>query len=298
GIWYLVLALALVLAGTVVTAQDQLKPMTIQVVIGPDGAVKIIDAKTGKEISGDHVYKVQAKKIQGKPIDQKELAEFYLKLQKVLEIEKGDALDKKALEELHRALQELEKLKADKKGGDKKPGIIKPIEIEIELQKPGDEEPRVIVVGKKKVVDAGPLSVDQKLDLILKQLDELRRDVDGIKKRLDGKPSDKVRLWNVPGGGDAKPRIQVIPLPGGDKKIIIQRIQGLPGGDAGKDIKAEVRKRLEDALKKLDGDRPKPAPPANPELKRIEELERAIEAVRRQLEDARLELKKSKGGGK
>ena len=84
----LCLGLAGLLTGTIVSAQDAAKPITIQVVVGPDGTIKILDAKTGKEIAGACVIKVQAQpgqiQIQGQ----------------------GQPLDKKQLEELHKLLQE------------------------------------------------------------------------------------------------------------------------------------------------------------------------------------------------
>ena len=278
--------------------------MAFKVLVGPDGVIKLIDVNTGKEVPADKIITHQRVTLPGdtKPrvigggrIDPKELEEL---------LDKALQNDKAALENLHRALEKLHEIEAGKDApkkpdAAKNPGITKPIEIEIELKK-GDDKPRIIIVDKKKIVEPGPMSVDRKLDLILKQLDELRRDVDGIKKRLDGKPADRIGVWQVvPGGKDAKPgtdalpRIQVLPLDGDKKKIIIQRIRGLPGGDAGKDIKDAVRKRLEDAIKKLEVNRLRAVPPAGgADLKRVEELERALEAVRRQLEEARQELKK------
>jgi hypothetical protein len=265
----LCLGLGILLSGSV-SAQDAPKPIAIQVVIGADGSVKVIDTRTGKAID-DAVLKLLAKP-------------------GAVEVPQ---LDKKQIDDLRKALD-------------------KAIEAEFKAQ----SEPK----REKPAAD----SVDKKLDLILKQLGELRRDVDQIKSRLDGKRPDGPAWQIVPIPGkdkDKKPGIQfeleLVPQdkgkakkPGIQLEIVPIRDKGQKRDDdpaiqkaldflrkkqageskPGSKIDPDVMKRLEDLIKAIreqEANRPPVPPPPQSDAERIEELQRALERVRRDLEAIR-----------
>jgi hypothetical protein len=181
-----------------------------------------------------------------------------------------------------------------------------------------------------------PNSVDKKLDLILKQLDEIRRDVNQLKGRFEGKKPENIQLWQVvpkekkPGvielelvpGAAPKPPV---PPPPGTKPIPVQppNLDGLkfkfhlaPGADLDK-VDPETRKKLDELLKLLEQKKA-----ANPNLPRIHldekkvviirktnespvpvpatpapvDLERRLERLLQEAAELRLQIEKAKGG--
>ena len=289
-------------------AQDAAKPRAIQVTIGPDGVVKVIDANTGQQIAKP-VSKAQAKPgpRQRQPGQQ------------------GQSDDKQQYDDYSQQIERI--LKSLHAGQDKR--------AEGQQDKRIDFNPKTIRIvigpdGKAQIIQdrdtkkpATPPAgtVEQKLDLILKQLGELRKDVDTIKKKLDGKQPDNLRLWQVvptPGKDtpkdkkpgelkfrielpkDAKPTIDpeiqkrldelIKQL---EKKGLIPdkpgapRIQFVPRPGGGADKQFEFEFELKDILKKIEKDRPNAPPAPNPaELRRrIEQLQQQLEQLQRELRD-------------
>ncbi len=220
----------------------------IQIVIGTDGSVRVIDAKTGKILAN-----VPAQ---------------------------GQAKPKVAQDEaIRKAVQYLQAQQ------DKAP-------------QPGAAQP------------AG--GTDAKLDLILKQLGDLRKDVDAIKKKLDGKQPDNIRIWfdrDLPmlpkdkkiefERKDPKPvapPIQVIPAPGSRKKIDPGLKKEL---DALLKEVTEGQKQIDDLLRKLEE---KDRDPAKKKIlielpktiDRNAQLERRIESLLREVDELRREIERAK----
>lgn len=246
-------------------AQDAPKP-AVQVIIGADGSVKVIDPKTGKEISSV-VTRVGSQSLQRNLEEMRKAIEKY-----AVETEKGERVD---------VWKSFEKYVAPD-------GV--PFKIELfDLQ--DDNKPRIILVEKKgfeKKKEAEkkkeparpqPKSLDEKVDLILKQLDELRRDVNQIKGRLDGKPADSIRIWGSgdmrkgpPWRGFGPPKMDDIPWKALEGKLDAEQIER---------IKAMIRKVGAEERKEK---------PANPTA----ELERHLERLLREAEELRREIQKRK----
>jgi hypothetical protein len=226
------LGLAVVISGGWASAQDA--PKAIQVVIGADGSVKVIDVKTGKVIAD------VAGKVQEKPAP------------------KADDQEKKqrdqARQQLERALQQLR----EKQAGEPKPQP--PIRKDA---KPADK-PAI----EWHILGGAPAnSVDKKLDLILQQLAELRRDVNQLKGKVEGKQPPAV--WQViPRDGKPQP-MQPVPPPAKDKKQPDERrielklhtldlkpgglpwqIVPAPGGKEKPKIDADLQRQIEDLIKR------------------------------------------------
>src|SRR5258708_3571908 len=98
GSWMACLILGLALTSAGAFAQDAPKVIAIQITIGADGSVKVVDAKTGKEIAGAGVVNVQKQhgraqiQIQGQQLDKKQLEKLHVELQNLLQDKKrGDA---------------------------------------------------------------------------------------------------------------------------------------------------------------------------------------------------------------
>jgi hypothetical protein len=260
------------------SAQDQ--PPAIKVLIGDDGSVKVIDAATGKEITG-------AKAGEPKPID--EVLKLWFNAKKPPEAHerweiwrnRGQDQDMKDL------LKLVEKIRKEKLG------------IEIPPDKKGEAKPKgfKILIGpdgkliliqddKKPAAKAPPANVDQKLDLILKQLDELRKDVDGIKKRIDAKPGGRIEPkpgFPVPNPPRLAPGTAIDPAVKKELDALLKEA-------------ADGQKQIEDLLKKIEAKEPprKPALPAPPDIDRTKQLERRIELLLREVEDLRREIEKNK----
>ncbi|MSQ96945.1 MAG: hypothetical protein EXR98_20660 [Gemmataceae bacterium] len=125
-------------------------------------------------------------------------------------------------------------------------------------------------------------NVDQKLDLILKQLGELRRDIDAIKQKVDGKQPHGILTWDLKPKNVIKPKEK-------DKKPGAPNIQIIPfpGGKDGKKIDPEVLKRLDkiiEELEKKERDKARPIPDRDDLLEAQRNLERVIrelEAIER-----------------
>lgn len=241
-------------------AQDAAKPIAIQVVIGADGSVQIIDAKTGKVLTTVPAQG-QARPMKPKADEaQQQLEQARKQLERVLQQQKerdakllpAKPMDTKD-EALRKAIEYLQRQQAREAVPQPPPGY------------------RGVPLNKV-MPGAAPASADAKLDLILKQLADLRKDVDGIKKKLDGKQPDGVRVWDfVPKGKDGKPgvieielfpkpvapRIEIKPiqLPGDkDKKPAVRQFQLVPA-NPGSQPNPEALKRLEELIKQLEAEK-------------------------------------------
>jgi hypothetical protein len=288
--WF-VLGVSLAVAGGA-WAQDA--PQTkLKVLIDRDGNFRVFDAGTGKELPA------QIQKTDGQPErkqdgdnrrngDEKRRDED----QKRRDLEKARRDAEKALEEARREIEKLlqdqkKDPKAEPKRGDGKQKVI-----ELEL--------RDIIIDKEKK-PGQPLTTDQKLDLILKQMAELRRDVDQIKQQLGGRggpgrlpmdPRDKKpdlpRIEVKPGGlqldDETVKRIMEI-----IKKKMPDNIPNLPGFPDG--IDPDTVKRILEMIKKK-ADRIPPQQP--PQADRNAEMQQRLDRMLREIEDIRREIQKGK----
>jgi hypothetical protein len=248
-------------------AQDTPRP-AVQVIVGPNGDIRVFDPKTGKEIASV-VTKVQTQRAQG----QLERARFELE---------GLLLDGQRVQRVQGEKAEPKKEKAGK-----------PLELEFNFG-PGPGKPLVLTLQAPPA--AG--SLEKKVDLILKNLDELRRDVNQLKSKLEGKKVE-VELWRV------------VPIPAKDGKDKDKRpdapriqIKPAPGQKLEKQVEPELRKVLEDLLKRRIEEATEKARKAPPERRpeprpdRNAELERRLERILREAEELRREILKSKSPAK
>jgi hypothetical protein len=175
--------------------------------------------------------------------------------------------------------------------------------------------------------------VDKKLDLILKQLDEIRRDVNQLKGRFEGKKPENIQLWQVVPKEKKAGAIELelvpgaVPRPSATKPIPVQpplNLDGLkfklhiaPGADVDK-LDPEIRKKL-DELKKLLDQKKAAADPNVPRVHLDEkkvliirktnesavpvpatpapaDLERRLERLLQEAAELRLQIEKAKGG--
>jgi hypothetical protein len=296
-------------------AQDAAKPRAIQVTIGPDGVVKVIDVNTGQEI-GKPAAKAQAKPggNQGQQVQQEQQGQHG---------QNDNNQDQDPRQKIERILkakrleQEGQEKRGDGQQDKKSDGNSKTIKIVIGP----DGTARIITdQDEKKRIPEPRGSIDQKLDQILKQLGDLRRDVDAIKKKLDDKKGGVI-LWDVkPAPGKEPPAKEKKEL-----KIKIELPKDKPAVDP------EVQKRLDAIIKELEKKRPDielPKSPIDPEVQKqidrilkqlkekgavpetpvpprvappppaqkIEELQRSIDQLRRQIDQLKRESqdKKSK----
>jgi hypothetical protein len=271
--WFILgIGSALILGTTASFAQDAPRP-PVQVVIGPNG-VKVIDPKTGKEVPSvvTKIANAPARIVVELELDKKQ------KTPGVFEIEFDLQLEQ-AHKELLRAIQ----LQKAKEGPKVDKVEIKPMEFKLV---PGPDGKAIIVVMQRK---AEPLSTDKKIDLLLKQVADLRQDVDAIKKKLDIKPTvsgwegyyrkdDKgpPRGW---GGWGYTPQ-------GPDKKLdkeMLDRLQKLL-----KELEGEAKKADKGPDKKKEaGKGPDKKQPANPDA----EIERRLERILQEAEELRREIR-------
>ncbi len=222
--------LTILLTSSWAAAQDAAKPV-VQVIIGADGSVKVIDPKTGKDLPSV-VTKVAPQ------------APARLEAQMELLF---------ARDALQQALVQAEKAAKGRKGDAKQEQRI--IELEFRIQGHAEK----------------PATLDQKVDRLLQEMAELRRDVNQLKSKLDSKMQGNK-------GQDAPPP------PPGEKKL---KFRFEFDQESAKALE-ELRKKAVEAAKKNEpraGDR-------NAELDRI--LERMI----REVEELRQEIRKSKGAPK
>ncbi len=250
--WFiLAIGSALIWGHTASFAQEAPRP-PVQVVIGP-GGVKVIDPKTGKEVPS------VVTKIPNAP--PRFIIEF--------ELDQNPGPDKKALDGL-KAIEEAARNFKDKKEAGKKPGTLEdhilrvlefqqgkdgPKQMEFKIV-PGPDGKAILVFMQKK---AEPLSTDKKIDLLLKQVGELRSDVDGIKKKLDA---------------SRPPRTE-----GPDKKLDKETL------DRAKEYMELLRKHMEEETKKAGKGPERKA--ANPDA----EIERRLERILREAEELRREIR-------
>lgn len=261
--WFL-LGIGLVVSYSSAQAQDAPLPK-VQVIIDAAGNVRVIDEKTRKELPST-VIKLQARE------------------PKVEERQKAEAQQR--LEQARQALEKL--LREQQKANAEKP---KPKETEIDLLFPRNDRNKARVIAvEKDVRQAG--SVDQKLDLLLRQMEELRRDVNQVKNKLEGKQPDGRMLKIISGDGKEK-----------DKKPDAAwiRIAPMPGGPPVNKIDPDTLKQLQELFKKLESEQPdlRKKSPTDPYLKprpadRSMELEQRLERALREIEEMHREIKKSK----
>ncbi|MBI2805798.1 MAG: hypothetical protein HYX68_12535 [Planctomycetes bacterium] len=202
---FLGLALIGLLLGGTANAQKATKPAAVKVIVGADGSIKVIDVKTGKEIAAEIVRTARKdgaqeaeERLRREALERqrREADEAALKAlrqeQERLERARQEALrreQQRQLEAQQKALQdalqrEFNKLK------DKKIVVAQP-----KAKTPAAGKAMILKIvigpdGKAQIVAdepaAAPRTVEGKLDLILKQLGDLRRDVDIIQKKLTG----------------------------------------------------------------------------------------------------------------
>jgi glycosyltransferase involved in cell wall biosynthesis len=254
--WFILgIGSALIWGHTASFAQDAPRP-PVQVVIGPNG-IKVIDPKTGKEVPS-----VVTRIPDAPPRIQIEIAlDKKQKTSGVFEIEFDLQLDQ-AHKELLRAIQ------VQQAKGSPKVDKIEIKQLEFKIVPGPDGKPQIVTL--QLVKPAPPMSMDKKIDLLLKQMDELRRDVDGIKKKLDGKgPPERFEM-----------RFQLAPPP------------PPPGSD--KKLDKEARDRLNELLKKLEGEAKKEAgkgPAKKQPANRDAEIERRLERILQEAEELRREIR-------
>jgi hypothetical protein len=276
------LGLGVLLTGGQAKAQEAAKP-AVQIVIGADGSVRVIDAKTGKEIA-----RVVAEK----------QADSSQKQQAQKQLEKA----RKELERVLRVQQEAQPVPPALPLKKKDPIERPPVRVQIVQDGP----PRI--PGQPVLPPAGASvggSLEKKIDLILKQLDELRRDVNQLKSKLDGKQPNRLQLhWEVvpnpaKDGKDKKkpepPRILIAPI--GKDKI---ELRPLPDKGDSK-LEKEVIEGLNDLLRKLEGEskdkRKKAAGEKSNKERPVDrnvELERRLERILQEAEELRREIGKTK----
>jgi hypothetical protein len=300
GVLALGIAFGVGLTGNAAFAQVVEMQFEIEVQIGPDGVVKILDARTGKVID-DAVLKALTKPGPAllQPLDKKQTDELRQALERAIEAEfkakddpkakpkpipfdfkfpvdpfGGKQPDKKQIEEFRKLIEEFMKDKA--KGQDAARKSLEQARKAMERAKQLRKD--------QQAAPATPAGVDQKLDQILKQLGDLRKDVDAIKKKLDVRPSDTIRPWPPFG-----PPMKIKEVKPGVFEIEVE-IEKLVPNKADKADKAKKPAKDEPAdetiQKALQYLRAKQLTPqaSTPETKRIEELERAVERLRQEIE--------------
>ena len=287
--------LALLLSSVRSEAQDATRP-AVKVVIGADGSVKVFDAKTGKEIVTD-IIKVQKSTgaIQFPAGDKKQT----------------DQLEQ-ARKELERMLQELNKPKADPA---KKPAAIgKLIQLEFDLQILPGGQPRIVQLQRAQTAVEKPVTLEQKVDLLLKQMGELRRDVDQLKNKLEGKQPETKNYWQVvpaaPKDAKDKPaprfQIELKPIQGQEKKPSNPQIQIVPvPAKKGTPEEQALQNRLQELLKGIEKaneaqrDKAKPAQPkaVDPLQRKAAPMapsannEQTLQRILQELEELRREIR-------
>jgi hypothetical protein len=286
--WIVSVGVGVFLTSGWASAQDAVKP-AVQVIIGADGSVKVIDPSTGKEINSV-VTKVQtAPKADQQRLQahgQLELAR--MQLERVLRAQhlevappQGAKKDKKDPKPIEIELQLDFGLP---QGGKKDKKEAKPIEIEFHIIPGPDGKLRFIQAPKAKPAAD---TLEKKIDLLLRQMEELRRDVNQLKNKIEGKKPE-VRLW------------QIIPQEGKDKKPEPPRFLLKPTPSKGELelYKEAIEKNMEELLKKLKAESRDKAKRAaekeRPPVDRNAELEQRIERILREAEELRREISKKK----
>jgi hypothetical protein len=271
-----------------VSLEAQGTPQSVQVVVGADGSIKVIDPKTGCEVPSV-VTRTQVQPPVGViPKEQADMIRLYYE-QLQPKKEKDDAA-KKAVEELDKARKQLDKLlkeskKESKKDETKKDEIrkIEVKELELEIQRGPDGEFRIIRVQRP----GKAITLEQKVDRLLEEMAALRKDVNQLKGRAEGKKPELPyqQYWQqyVPGGWGRKP------------------------GESywGREVDKATLREIEELLKKLN--KPMERDPrekkTEPEKKKSSsssssDLERRLERLLDEAEALRREIHKSKGSKK
>jgi hypothetical protein len=251
--WYIVGIGSALLWGNLAFAQ-QAPP--VQVIVGPTG-IKVIDPKTGKELPC-----VVTKVANAQP-------RIQIELDKPGVVELDVQLDA-AHKELLRAIM------AQKAAEHARKLQIQQIELKLI---PGPDGKAVVVAAQpgRPGEPAAGMSMDRKIDLLLKQVGELRRDVEDIKRKLDGKPGGPFFEWKLSPKDKDGIRIQFGPGP--EKKEEKGKQSG-PNYE-----KKEEKGKKEGGKGQKDGDRDR-------------DLERRFERILQEAEELRREIRKMKGRDK
>jgi len=249
--WYVVAIGSALLWGNLAVAQ-QAPP--VQIIVGPDG-FRVIDPRTGKEL----------------PCVVTKVANAQPRIQ--VELPRPDVVELDLqIEAAHREL--LRAIMAEKAEQAKRIDIR---QIELKLI-PGPDGKALIVAaqpGRPSEATAG-MSVDKKIDVLLKQVGELRRDVEDIKRKLESRPGGPFFEWKLNPKEKDGIRIQIGPGP--EKKEEKGKQSG-PNFER----KEEKGKRDERSERDRDHDR---------------EIERRFERILEEAEALRREIRKLKGRDK
>jgi hypothetical protein len=140
------------------------------------------------------------------------------------------------------------------------------------------------IISDQETKKPAPVAgVEQKLDQILKQLGELRGDVDAIKKRLDGMQSGGFG-FGFPGGKPGKGP------PFKEKKLEEPKTKGELPKEKKPTIDPEVQERLDAIIKALEKGKPPVISPFGDRPRYDAEVQKRIEEILKSL--------KAKEGGK
>ncbi|MBI2805797.1 MAG: hypothetical protein HYX68_12530 [Planctomycetes bacterium] len=271
---FLGLGLWVFLPGASATAQQPTKTKKITVIIGADGSIKVLDVTPGKPIGGAAAKPQPAP---GQDLRKALLEQHRQELEKLArEFERAKDLAARQAE-LEKARQALERAQQKAKAilearppfhWHYHPGAWQ----YFPWNGPGDILKKGAGPGKQT-----PAGVDQKLDLILKQLGDLRRDVDAIKKKVDARPASMIQpgRW-IPRQGKNKKdaggsRFQLVPAPqaGKDKKPGVIEIELVPSRPV---QKSSIVPKVKAERRIIIGGQPSPEL-----LRKIEEIIKQIE---------------------
>jgi hypothetical protein len=305
----LIFGFSLIVFATLAGAQEA--QQAIQVVLGKDGSIKVIDPKTGKELPSIILRGVEkapfVRVIEGPSAIVNELTVDQRTGQLVRQQPaKDDKELEKTKQELQKAKKEIEKLKQDLKKEPPKAEPKKKVEeeyYELEIVPGPDGQPKVFTLKK-----VPPQTLDQKVDRVLREITELRKELTEVKKRLEerkGPPAGKGPPegkrppfeprggWGWGGWGHWEPKKG----PGNPDSIRIE-------------LEAKKHKELEEILRKhgispdvlkMIEDKKKAAPKKGPGAKENEpaptiapaELERRLDHILSEVEALRKEVKKA-----
>ena len=310
GCFIIVLGLFIFKPGLATEAQEALRP-AVQVIIDADGSVKVIDPKTGRDIPSVVVRVHQPARViqvqQQQRAEPQQRLEYLLKDVRTKAIELERAADgkprvaslqpgqpkpqppagnvEKAIERLIKDLEEMKRdLRTPKDAPAQRMLEVKPHfgAWQVFPAQPGGP-PRI--VGQPATG-----SIEGKLDLILKVMDEMRRDIKNLQDRLPG-PKDKK-------GPNPGPRfefefeLQPAPgQPGQDKKPspLLPRVK--PADNKGQD--EVLQKALEALRKQLEAKGARPMnTPDKKQPDRSADVDRRIQQIIQEVEELRQEIRK------
>ena len=314
------------------TAQDGTQ--AIQVVVGKDGSIKVVDPRTGNELpsiilrSAEKPPFVRVIEGPGEIVRELTVDQRTGQLVRLGQDKAKDAELEKAKKELNQARKQLEKLLDDlKKEKDAKDAKKSKDDEYFELEViPGpDGKPKSFLLKK-----VPPQSLDNKVDRVMREIYELRRDINELKKQLDAKkgppegkgppfggPGGPRGGWGWPGGGwdkggppkgyDPKgPEPKGPPAKKGDPKA-----DGPVRVEVNHNIDPKTLKQLEDifkkygipsdVIKKIEEKKTKPEPkqpivdPKAPTQPASGNVEARLDRILAEVEALRKDIQKGKG---